>query len=129
VGETISHSVLLTRSLPISRGAQRQEGRRSRVNATPHAANFVIFSSSADAWAEAVMWSFRPLTPVAASPWLLSAAPATAYRWYPGWCCNDNDCRKLDEEKGETVLEAPNGWHFWEGRVFARGSERLSPDG
>jgi hypothetical protein len=75
------------------------------------------------------MRSFRPLALFAAGAWLLSAAPATAHRWYPAWCCNENDCRELDPDKGETVVEAPDGWHLWDGRVFARGSERLSPDG
>jgi hypothetical protein len=51
-----------------------------------------------------------------------------AHDWYPAWCCNDKDCRALLEEKGETVLEAPDGWHLWDGRIAARGSERPSPD-
>jgi hypothetical protein len=59
----------------------------------------------------------------------LGASAARAHRWYPTWCCNDNDCRELDESKGETVLEEPDGWHLWDGRVAARGSQRLSPDG
>ena len=48
------------------------------------------------------MRSFRPLTLFAAGAWLLSAAPATAHRWYPAWCCNENDCRELDPDTGET---------------------------
>jgi hypothetical protein len=53
---------------------------------------------------------------------------ARAHDWYPVWCCNDQDCRALSEDRGETVLEIPYGWRLWDGRLVARGSERPSPD-
>lgn len=59
---------------------------------------------------------------------LLGASEAMAHSWYPVWCCNDHDCRELSEERGETVVEAPDGWHLWDGRLLERGSERPSPD-
>jgi len=75
------------------------------------------------------MASCRRVPLVAAFAWLAGIGPAPAHRWYPAWCCNDHDCRELEEDKGETVLEEPDGWHLWDGRVAARGSERPSPDG
>jgi hypothetical protein len=74
------------------------------------------------------MASIRAVASLAATAWLLSITGAPAHRWYPAWCCADRDCRELVEEMGETVLEAPDGWHLWDGRIVARGSERLSPD-
>lgn len=66
---------------------------------------------------------------LALAVFLAGARPAPSHSWYPAWCCSDHDCRELHEEAGETVLEAPDGWHLWDGRVAARGSERRSPDG
>jgi hypothetical protein len=57
-----------------------------------------------------------------------SPSIAAAHDWYPPWCCNDKDCRPLTEEQGESVLEAPDGWHLWDGRIVARGTARPSPD-
>jgi hypothetical protein len=51
-----------------------------------------------------------------------------AHDWYPAWCCNDKDCRALSDEKGETVSEAPDGWHLWDGRIARRGYAKPSPD-
>jgi hypothetical protein len=59
---------------------------------------------------------------------LLAVGSAEAHSWYPFWCCNDDDCRPLSEEMGETVSETPDGWLLWDGRLAARGSVRLSPD-
>ena len=75
------------------------------------------------------MSSLKAVVLLAAGGCLFGATAAPAHRWYPTWCCNDNDCRELDEGRGETVLEAADGWHLWDGRVAARGSERVSPDG
>ncbi|NIX75493.1 hypothetical protein [Microvirga terricola] len=63
-----------------------------------------------------------------AGAWLSGISATGAHDWYPPWCCNDHDCRALSEEKGETVREAPDGWHLWDGRIAARGAARLSPD-
>lgn len=75
-----------------------------------------------------------------ASPWfrfalivglgdgLLTGSVATAHEWYPSWCCSDRDCRALSEERGETALEAPDGWHLWDGRVVSRRYGKPSPD-
>ena len=46
------------------------------------------------------------------------------------WCCSDHDCRELEEDKGETVLEEPGRLAPRGGRVAARGSRAApSPDG
>src|SRR6478735_8618337 len=66
------------------------------------------------------MASCRRVPLVAVFAWLAGIGPAPAHRWYPAWCCNDHDCRELEEDKGETVLEEPDGWHLWDGRVAAR---------
>ena len=58
----------------------------------------------------------------------LFAPAAIAHDWYPAWCCSDKDCRALSEEKGETAIEMPDGWHLWDGRLAARGSAKISPD-
>ena len=52
------------------------------------------------------MASCRRVPLVAAFAWLAGIGPAPAHRWYPAWCCNDHDCRELEEDKGETVLES-----------------------
>ena len=57
---------------------------------------------------------------IATTVWFLGVTEASAHDWYPAWCCNDKDCRELAEEKGETVVEAPDGWHLWDGRLAAR---------
>jgi hypothetical protein len=48
----------------------------------------------------------------AAGAWLPSATPATDQRRYPVWCCNENDHREVDQDKGGTVLEVPDGRHL-----------------
>lgn len=59
----------------------------------------------------------------------LASAPKTlAHDWYPAWCCSDRDCRELVEDKGETVLETPDGWKLWDGRVVPRKVGKPSPD-
>ncbi len=68
------------------------------------------------------------LTALPAVIWLLAASTVMAHDWYPEWCCNDQDCRALSEEKGETAMEAADGWHLWDGRVASRGSAKPSPD-
>jgi hypothetical protein len=60
--------------------------------------------------------------------WLLGTSASAAHGWYPAWCCSERDCRELSEEKGETVLEAQDGWHLWDGRLVARGIAKPSPD-
>jgi hypothetical protein len=60
--------------------------------------------------------------------WFLAASGAMAHEWYPVWCCSDRDCRALSQERGETVLEASDGWHLWDGRVVSRRSGKPSPD-
>ena len=65
---------------------------------------------------------------VATIVWLLSPSVPAAHSWYPVWCCSEKDCRELSEEKGETVLEAQDGWHLWDGRLVARGIAKPSPD-
>ena len=60
--------------------------------------------------------------------WLLSASVPSAHSWYPVWCCSEKDCRELSEEKGETVSEAQDGWHLWDGRLVGRGIAKPSPD-
>jgi hypothetical protein len=59
---------------------------------------------------------------------LVDGPIALAHDWYPSWCCSDRDCRPLVEEKGETVLETPDGWRLWDGRLIERGGARQSPD-
>ncbi|EIM27842.1 hypothetical protein [Microvirga lotononidis] len=59
--------------------------------------------------------------------WLLSA-PALAHSWYPIWCCSDQDCRELREDRGETVTETPEGWRLWDGRLIGRDYAKTSPD-
>ena len=61
-------------------------------------------------------------------PCLQVSSIGRAHDWYPAWCCNDKDCRALSEEKGETVSEAPDGWHLWDGRVARREYVKPSPD-
>jgi hypothetical protein len=73
-------------------------------------------------------WFRAVLTIFSAGMWFLSASAVTAHDWYPAWCCSDKDCRALSEENGETAMEAPDGWHLWDGRVASRGSAKLSPD-
>lgn len=68
------------------------------------------------------------LVGIAAVAWLLAASAVMAHDWYPPWCCSDGDCRALLEEKGETVLEVPEGWRLWDGRVIARRFSKPSPD-
>jgi hypothetical protein len=58
----------------------------------------------------------------------LSPSLAIAHDWYPIACCSQRDCRQLDEDKGETVFETPEGWQLWDGRVVPRGMAKLSPD-
>jgi hypothetical protein len=65
---------------------------------------------------------------VATILWLFSTCAPAAHSWYPVWCCSEKDCRELSEEKGETVLEAQDGWHLWDGRLVARGIAKPSPD-
>jgi hypothetical protein len=59
---------------------------------------------------------------------LLWAPEAVAHDWYPVWCCSDRDCRELVEDMGETVLEVPQGWQLWDGRIVSRKSAKRSPD-
>jgi hypothetical protein len=61
-------------------------------------------------------------------PCLQLPSAGHAHDWYPAWCCNDKDCRALSDEKGETVSEAPDGWHLWDGRIARRGYAKPSPD-
>ncbi len=63
-----------------------------------------------------------------AAAWFLGATGAPAHDWYPTWCCDDRDCRALAEDRGETVTEAPDGWHLWDGRVIGRSYAKMSPD-
>ena len=35
----------------------------------------------------------------------------------------------LVEINGETVLETPQGWQLWDGRIVSRDRAKLSPDG
>jgi hypothetical protein len=65
---------------------------------------------------------------ISAAAWLLATTATGAHEWYPAWCCDDKDCRALAEEKGESVTEAPDGWHLWDGRIVARGYAKMSPD-
>ena len=51
-----------------------------------------------------------------------------AHDWYPVACCSQRDCRHLEEAKGETVRETPEGWQLWDGRLVPRGTAKLSPD-
>jgi hypothetical protein len=51
-----------------------------------------------------------------------------AHSWYPLECCSEQDCRELDETRGETVTETPAGWQLWDGRIVVRQRARLSPD-
>jgi hypothetical protein len=58
-----------------------------------------------------------------------SSAPlAVAHEWYPPACCGNQDCRHLEESKGETVVETASGWRLWDGRVVPRGFAKASPD-
>jgi hypothetical protein len=59
---------------------------------------------------------------------LLGPSSPAAHSWYPVWCCSERDCRELSEEKGETVSEAQDGWHLWDGRLVGRGIAKPSPD-
>ena len=68
------------------------------------------------------------LAVVLAMDWLLAGSAVMAHDWYPPWCCSERDCRALSDEKGETVLEAPEGWHLWDGRVIARKYAKPSAD-
>ncbi|MGO4572085.1 hypothetical protein [Microvirga sp. 2TAF3] len=68
------------------------------------------------------------LTVFSVGAWLLGTSAISAHDWYPAWCCSDKDCRPLSEEKGETVSEAPDGWHLWDGRIVDRLSAKPSPD-
>lgn len=54
---------------------------------------------------------------------------ALAHDWYPVSCCSEKDCRPLAEARGESVLESLAGWRLWDGRVIARNSAKVSPDG
>jgi hypothetical protein len=51
-----------------------------------------------------------------------------AHSWYPLWCCSEQDCHELMEERGETVLEVPYGFKLWDGRMIKRETAQLSPD-
>lgn len=68
-------------------------------------------------------WATLPI--VAA---LVGSAAAAAHDWYPAWCCSDKDCRALSEDKGETIVETPDGWELWDGRIVPRGNAKPSPD-
>lgn len=70
----------------------------------------------------------KALAVVAAALAAVVAASAEAHDWYPAWCCSDEDCRALLEERGETVVEEADGWHLWDGRIAAKGSAKPSPD-
>ena len=70
----------------------------------------------------------KALAVVAAFAAVFLASSADAHDWYPAWCCSNQDCRALFEERGETVVEAADGWHLWDGRVAERGSAKPSPD-
>jgi hypothetical protein len=59
---------------------------------------------------------------------VLASSSALAHSWYPVSCCSEQDCRPLDEEKGETATESKDGWRLWDGRIIARGIAKLSPD-
>ena len=54
---------------------------------------------------------------------------ALAHDWYPLSCCSEKDCRPLVEADGESVLESLAGWELWDGRVIARNTAKVSPDG
>ena len=60
---------------------------------------------------------------------LFGSVPSIAHDWYPLDCCSNKDCRALVEIKGETVLEGPEGWRLWDGRIVSRDRAKLSPDG
>ena len=73
-------------------------------------------------------WFRAVLLVASAGALILDPSLTSAHDWYPAWCCGDNDCRALSEENGETALEAPDGWHLWDGRVARRGTAKISPD-
>lgn len=59
---------------------------------------------------------------------LLSDSSGEAHDWYPLWCCSEQDCHELLDERGETVLEVPYGFKLWDGRLIKRETAQLSPD-
>ena len=65
---------------------------------------------------------------ISVAAWLAGMLGSVAHDWYPLWCCSDNDCRALSEEKGEMVVEELNGWRLWDGRLIRRENSRPSPD-
>lgn len=71
-------------------------------------------------------WLVRPILSIV----LLSTgiSSALAHSWYPIECCSEQDCRELDETKGETVTETVSGWQLWDGRTVIRQRARPSPD-
>ncbi len=60
---------------------------------------------------------------------LLYTTCATAHSWYPVACCSEQDCRSLDEDRGEFAVEQHDSWKLWDGRVILKASTKSSPDG
>jgi hypothetical protein len=77
---------------------------------------------------EVCMPSCKALAILSIVTTLASTSQPLAHDWYPAWCCSDKDCRELVEANGETVLETPDGWKLWDGRVIPRKSAKPSPD-
>ena len=65
---------------------------------------------------------------LSATIWLAGTLASLAHDWYPPWCCSDDDCRALAEDRGETVVEEANGWRLWDGRLIRPENSRPSPD-
>jgi hypothetical protein len=70
----------------------------------------------------------RKIGTIVAAAALLAGPQALAHSWYPGWCCNDHDCRELVAGKGETVVETGEGYRLWDGRFIGREYAKPSPD-
>jgi hypothetical protein len=70
----------------------------------------------------------KALAIISAATGLFTVPSAVAHSWYPAACCSTQDCRELVEDKGEMVLETPEGWQLWDGRIVARGKAKPSPD-
>ncbi len=61
--------------------------------------------------------------------WVLGSSATLSHDWYPISCCSEKDCRALIEANGESVLESVAGWELWDGRIIARNTAKISPDG
>ncbi len=60
---------------------------------------------------------------------LLYTTCAAAHSWYPVACCSEQDCRSLDEDRGEFAVEQHDSWKLWDGRIILKASTKNSPDG